>query len=449
MATRCSQRTVGLFLDHPRVPGRPAEGGRRPRRIGRGTAATQQEQQQPRRLAGGGQDLVRRRRRRRRRQTTTTTTTTTASSPAAAQPAPPVPGSESSELLRRADHPPVMTRVDLAFPSMGGEARVRLESVLHDQAELEALADGIHSRDRGGRDGALALPPRQRAERAQPRPAPGRARLPAAAPRRRRRRCGRPGAAAGSSTRRCSASSSARATSSRGTARSAPTSTSRWPPLPRAVRPRPPPGGSRTGSGSTRRGASCARPASGSTPAGIAKGMAADLAAASLPAGVRYAISCGGDLAVGGERPWDVAVAERPHRGRGPPAARAHRRRRDLGDRRAHLARRGRALRPPRARPGHRPPGVDRARRGDGRRRQRARGRGAREDRAAVGPARRARACCGAAAACCSTTTAASRSFPPPRWCGCRGPSRREHGPARLPVLAGEPVGGRRRVRCC
>jgi hypothetical protein len=43
-------------------------------------------------------------------------------------------------------------------------------------------------------------------------------------------------------------------------------------------------------------------------PGGIAKGMAADLAAASLPAGVRYAISCGGDLAVGGERPWDVAV---------------------------------------------------------------------------------------------------------------------------------------------
>ena len=43
-------------------------------------------------------------------------------------------------------------------------------------------------------------------------------------------------------------------------------------------------------------------------PGGVAKGMAADLAAASLPAGVRYAISCGGDLAVGGERPWDVAV---------------------------------------------------------------------------------------------------------------------------------------------
>ena len=38
-----------------------------------------------------------------------------------------------------------MTQVDLAFPSMGGEARVRLESVRFDEAELAALADGIHS----------------------------------------------------------------------------------------------------------------------------------------------------------------------------------------------------------------------------------------------------------------------------------------------------------------
>jgi len=40
---------------------------------------------------------------------------------------------------------------------------------------------------------------------------------------------------------------------------------------------------------------------------GLAKGMAADLAAADLPPGVRYAIACGGDLAVGGA-PWGVAV---------------------------------------------------------------------------------------------------------------------------------------------
>jgi thiamine biosynthesis lipoprotein len=43
---------------------------------------------------------------------------------------------------------------------------------------------------------------------------------------------------------------------------------------------------------------------------GIAKGMAADLAAATVPDGVRYAISCCGDLAVGGPPgpPWQVAV---------------------------------------------------------------------------------------------------------------------------------------------
>jgi len=43
-------------------------------------------------------------------------------------------------------------------------------------------------------------------------------------------------------------------------------------------------------------------------PGGIAKGMAADLAAASLPGGVRFAIECAGDVAVGGTQPWAVAV---------------------------------------------------------------------------------------------------------------------------------------------
>ena len=41
---------------------------------------------------------------------------------------------------------------------------------------------------------------------------------------------------------------------------------------------------------------------------GLGKGLAADLAAASLPDGIRYAISCGGDIAVGGGE-WHVAVA--------------------------------------------------------------------------------------------------------------------------------------------
>jgi thiamine biosynthesis lipoprotein len=42
---------------------------------------------------------------------------------------------------------------------------------------------------------------------------------------------------------------------------------------------------------------------------GLGKGLAADLAAERLPAGVHYAISCGGDIAVGG-RQWQVAVRD-------------------------------------------------------------------------------------------------------------------------------------------
>jgi thiamine biosynthesis lipoprotein len=40
---------------------------------------------------------------------------------------------------------------------------------------------------------------------------------------------------------------------------------------------------------------------------GLGKGLAADLAAAAVPDGVRFAIGCGGDLALGGG-PWGVAV---------------------------------------------------------------------------------------------------------------------------------------------
>jgi thiamine biosynthesis lipoprotein len=43
---------------------------------------------------------------------------------------------------------------------------------------------------------------------------------------------------------------------------------------------------------------------------GLGKGLAADLAALTVPPDVRYAISCGGDLAVGGSpaSPWEIAV---------------------------------------------------------------------------------------------------------------------------------------------
>ena len=44
---------------------------------------------------------------------------------------------------------------------------------------------------------------------------------------------------------------------------------------------------------------------------GLGKGLAADLGATTVPVGIRFAISCGGDLAVGGatpDQPWEIAV---------------------------------------------------------------------------------------------------------------------------------------------
>jgi thiamine biosynthesis lipoprotein len=43
---------------------------------------------------------------------------------------------------------------------------------------------------------------------------------------------------------------------------------------------------------------------------GLAKGMAADAVSAQLPPAVRYAIACGGDLALGGGGSWGVAVRD-------------------------------------------------------------------------------------------------------------------------------------------
>ena len=121
---------------------------------------------------------------------------------------------------------------------------------------------------------------------------------------------------------------------------------------------------------------------------GLGKGLAADVAAELVPAGVRYAISAGGDLAVGGGD-WEVAVTgaatgAEVHRLRvrsgGVATSGIHERlwRREDG-----------TLRPPRARPLDGRAGLDRPRRRDRRRAGRAGGRGARQDRAALRPGRR------------------------------------------------------------
>jgi FAD:protein FMN transferase len=200
-----------------------------------------------------------------------------------------------------------MTRVDLVFPSMGGEAHVRLESALHDPPELEALAGGIHSRveavegalSRFRPDSELSLLNRD------PRPA-----VPASALLRRAVAAGQWAAQRsgglvdvtllGELERagyRESFDAALRADVDVALASAPP----RRPAAPAAWRV-----GNRIWC--DEEGQVARAPGVRFDPGGVAKGLAADLAAAALPAGVRYAISCGGDLAVGGKHPWEVAV---------------------------------------------------------------------------------------------------------------------------------------------
>ena len=253
-----------------------------------------------------------------------------------------------------------MTHVDLAFPSMGGEARVRLESVLYDEAELGALADGIHSRIEAIEAVLSRFRPDSELSRlnADPRTA-----VPASAILRRAVSAAVwAGGRSGGLVDATLLGELERAGY-----------VEHWDPANRAdvdvalasAPPRRPaaPAAWRIEDriGLDADGRVVRAPGVRLDPGGLAKGMAADLSAASLPAGVRYAISCGGDLAVGGEQAVGRRGAERAHGRRGPPPARALRRHRDLRDRRAHLAHRGRPLLPSRAR--SRRPG---ARRGPG-----------------------------------------------------------------------------------
>ena len=127
---------------------------------------------------------------------------------------------------------------------------------------------------------------------------------------------------------------------------------------------------------------------------GTGKGLCADAVALRLGGYTRFVVDCGGDIAVGGVgaqmRPYCVEI-EHPltgdvgRLGRGRAWGSGH-----LGPQRAHLATR-RRLRPPPAGSEHRPAGVDRADRSDCPGRQRAGGRDALQDGAAV-RARRAHA---------------------------------------------------------
>jgi thiamine biosynthesis lipoprotein len=200
-----------------------------------------------------------------------------------------------------------MARVDLIFPSMGGEAHVRLESVLRDEDELHELAGGVHSRIEAVEAALSRFRPDSELSRlnADPRPA-----VPASA-----------------LLRRAVAAGLWAAETSGGLVD--PTLLGElevagyvesFDPQDRvdvdvalaSAPPRRPAAPAMWRVGDRLRlddeGRVVREAGVRFDPGGVAKGMAADLAAASLTADVRYAISCGGDLAVGGERPWDVTV---------------------------------------------------------------------------------------------------------------------------------------------
>ena len=190
---------------------------------------------------------------------------------------------------------------------MGGEARVRLESAVHDEAELHGLADGIHSRIEAIEAALSRFRPDSELSRlnADPRPA-----VPASP-------LLRDAVAAGlwaaersgglvdptllGDLERAGYAETFDHTSRADVDVALAAAPARRPAAPAARRV-----AHRIGLDDA--GRIVRAPGVRFDPGGIAKGMAADLAAASLPAGVRYAISCGGDLAVGGEQPWEIAV---------------------------------------------------------------------------------------------------------------------------------------------
>jgi thiamine biosynthesis lipoprotein len=200
-----------------------------------------------------------------------------------------------------------MTRVDLTFPSMGGEAMVRLESEVVDHPELERLAGAIHSeverveavlsRFRPGSElNALNTDPRSAVPAS-----PLLRRTVAAARWAAERSGGLVDATLLGALERHGYEGSWDA--------------SRRADIDEALAAAPPrrPAGPAPWHGEERlaidaHGRVVRAPGVRLDPGGLAKGMAADLAADGLPAGVRYAISCGGDLAIGGGEPWEVAV---------------------------------------------------------------------------------------------------------------------------------------------
>ena len=198
-----------------------------------------------------------------------------------------------------------MNRADDHFPSMGGEARIRLESAVHDDDDLEACLVAIRevivaterTLTRFVPDSELSMLNRD-PRRAVP-ASPLLQRFVLAARWARSRSGGLVDATLAGDIERAGYA----------------TSRAGLPParLDVALRHAPPRHPARPRRGRTplavdERGFVVRPPGVRLDSGGLGKGLAADLAAATLPPGVRYAISCGGDLAVGGG--WDIAVAD-------------------------------------------------------------------------------------------------------------------------------------------
>jgi FAD:protein FMN transferase len=203
-----------------------------------------------------------------------------------------------------------VTRVDLRFASMGGRARVTLESDSHAQADLERHAASIRelfgevearlSRFRPdselsalNRDPRIAVPG-----------SPLLCRLAQAV-----RSAGARSGGLVDATLLGALERQGYATSRAGVAPASLDEALAAAPPRRPARPHP--GRAHAGVGADERGRLVRPPGVRLDSGGLGKGLAADLAAATVPAGISFAISCGGDLALGGAppaSPWEIAV---------------------------------------------------------------------------------------------------------------------------------------------
>ena len=204
-----------------------------------------------------------------------------------------------------------MIRVDHRFASMGGTARITLESGSHPESVLERHASAIHAviADTEAALSRFRTDSELCALNRDARPA-----VPASPLLRHLARSVRAaGARSGGLVDATLLDELERQGYTTARAGAAPASLdAALAAAPRRRRARPHPARAHAGVGVDARGRVVRPPGVRIDSGGLGKGLAADLAATKVPTGIRYAISCGGDLAVGGASPpspWEIAVA--------------------------------------------------------------------------------------------------------------------------------------------